>query len=385
MTDPETKAGRQRPWLAPACYADAALLTAILATLMERPFLWIFLAWFVAAVAGMLLGGAKAKRIGFSVAVPCLMLAGLEGYLEHKARSPLREEGTPYEDYLEYDHPVLGYAPKPGATVARGKFLGDDPLYDVVYHFGDDRLRVTPGPSNSAESVVFFGGSFTFGEGVEDHETLPARTAELSGRRVHNFGLHGYGPHQMLAALEQGYAEERVGTPPALVVHQALMWHVMRVGGRSDWDPDGPCFRLAPDGAAVFAGGFRENRKPLQRWFGRSRLFAKLRDLLAQKSGKEIDLYLAIVKQAAAEAERRFPGSEFHVLLWDTSVYPHHQRVEQGLRDAGLRVHKVSEILPVDGEEAKAWQLHPADNHPTPRAYRKLAEYIVEHMLPGHK
>ena len=81
--------------------------------------------------------------------------------------------------------------------------MGGETLYAVVYSVDKRGLRVEPplAPGHGDRCVLFFGCSYTFGEGVNDAETLPYRTGVLAeGRlRMINFGLHGYGPHQMLA------------------------------------------------------------------------------------------------------------------------------------------------------------------------------------------
>lgn len=349
---------------------------------LKHPIVWMLVAGLIAAIASMVLGGSTARKIGFNVAFLFLCLVGLEGWFHKKAKPPSRIEGTTYKQYLQHDHEVLGYAPIPGVTAKRKKVLGEDVIYDVDYNFDEQSLRVSTSNTNGGQSVAFFGGSFTFGEGVADEDTFPSQVGAMAGNKaIYNFGLHGYGPHQMLAALEDGYAAERTRIKPYHVIYQTLMWHVLRSCGRAEWDPDGPAYVLNEDGSLTRLGGFRENRKLGARLFDRSFFYMKVRDIIAQKDGRDIDLYIAIIKESAKQAETIWPGSEFHVLLWDTTIYPHHERLVQGMKDAGLRLHMVSEILPVDGEESRAFQLHPTDNHPNPKAYEKLAEYLLHKVL----
>lgn len=49
--------------------------------------------------------------------------------------------------------------------------------------------------------VIALGDSFTFGYGVDEAETWPARLAELTGWSVANLGVSGYGPQSELALL----------------------------------------------------------------------------------------------------------------------------------------------------------------------------------------
>jgi hypothetical protein len=111
--------------------------------------------------------------------------------------------------------PVLGYvAPASTKRIAR-KVNGrtGEVIYEHQVTIGENGLRTTlPFNRLSKEAILFFGGSFTYGEGVGDDETLPAQVGKITkGRyRVYNFGLHGYGPQHMLAAVEHGLVGREV-------------------------------------------------------------------------------------------------------------------------------------------------------------------------------
>src|SRR5262249_49780667 len=148
-----------------------------------------------------------------SVAVVVLTLGVVIGLLIVEAGAwflrpppPPQRSVTPF--YYE-DDPVLGWRLKPG--VFRDVETIDGRLvHDVTYHIGDDHRRLTPAGSGC---VWFFGCSFTFGQGVEDNQTLPYWVGVLTGRRAINFGTSAYGAQQMLAALEHGL------TPPCRPTH----------------------------------------------------------------------------------------------------------------------------------------------------------------------
>jgi len=65
------------------------------------------------------------------------------------------------------------------------------------------------------DAVWFFGGSTTFGEGVADAETIPARLQNVLGRRVINFGVRNYESLEENVLLNHYL---RIGFRPALVV-----------------------------------------------------------------------------------------------------------------------------------------------------------------------
>jgi len=63
--------------------------------------------------------------------------------------------------------------------------------------------RLTPEVHKRTErDILFYGCSFTYGEGVNDNQTVPYYTQELlENTRAHNLGLSGYGPNEALDAV----------------------------------------------------------------------------------------------------------------------------------------------------------------------------------------
>ena len=74
--------------------------------------------------------------------------------------------------------------------------------------------------------------------------------------RVYNFGFHGYGPHQMLSALEHSLVEGIVECVPQYAIFQALVSHVSRSAGSASWEQHGPKYILGKDGQVHYVGSF---------------------------------------------------------------------------------------------------------------------------------
>ena len=201
------------------------------------PYLWIFLVVAAASVVWVVTARVTApKLIAVNLAAASLALAGMEA---HFAGMFSADGGGEIASPVEYDvpyfrsHDVLGYGPRPGVTVRARKAGAAQVSFEATYSIDSLGLRISPPDlPPDAPCVLFFGGSFTFGDGVENHETMPWIVGILSGYRPYNFGFHGYGPHQMIAALEAGLVTERVGDCRVeAVVYQAMGGHPSRAAG----------------------------------------------------------------------------------------------------------------------------------------------------------
>ena len=106
------------------------------------------------------------------------------------------------------------------SQVTSKKMIKDGQVfYDVTYTINKYGLRVSPHDlkenitnTYNFKNILFFGGSFTFGEGVNDDENLPWKIEKKSNYKLksYNFGFHGYGSHQMLRTLELGLIDNIV-------------------------------------------------------------------------------------------------------------------------------------------------------------------------------
>ena len=116
---------------------------------------------------------------------------------------------------------LLGYKPKPNIKTSSVKKYGEQTLYSVAYSIGEDGYRITPGRNEERNKfILFFGCSFTFGEGVNDNETMPYFVSSVaSTHQVYNFGFCGYGPQQMLAKLTDDKILQEVKEKSGVLVY----------------------------------------------------------------------------------------------------------------------------------------------------------------------
>lgn len=262
--------------------------------------------------------------------------------------------------------------------------VGGATVFDVDYTFDAFGRRVTTQSDVDArrEFLAFFGCSFTFGEGVEDDETMPSRTAALAPSvHVYNYGFSGYGPHQMLAQLQGDTMRAEIAEPSGIGVYTFIDHHVRRVSGTSDglwgylWD--GPFFTVGPDGRLTTPGGFRWSRTPLtflNYVVSRSQTAALFHRSFPPPSDAQTDLAVRVIEEARNTFVAKFDSDRFYVL-----IYP---GVRSGpvliprLQRAGLKVLDYARLF--DGRAVQA--SIPNDGHPTPEAHRLVARKLVDDL-----
>ena len=145
---------------------------------------------------------------------------------------------------LEYSNdPLVGYRPIKGAIYNEKIYDNKKLLLDVVYSIDNKGFRITGSNINNYKKcVIFYGGSYTFGQSVNDEDTLPFQFNKLTNNkfRVFNFGFNGYGPHQFLAYLLNYSNLDIFKCESTILVYQFLYDHVGRVAGKrfySDYSP----------------------------------------------------------------------------------------------------------------------------------------------------
>ena len=153
---------------------------------------------------------------------------------------------------------ALGYAPQGPREVDASKSNATGRVYEARYTINEHSLRQTQSYAGGDCSFWFFGGSFTFGEGLNDNETLPYYFSRAldSRHQVINFGFHGYGPHQMLKNIRSGQADKASANPPSRSFYIWIPNHVWRASGLTPWNIYGPRYIASPGSTLQQYGNF---------------------------------------------------------------------------------------------------------------------------------
>ncbi len=289
-------------------------------------------------------------------------------------------------------HNRLGWIHRESARVGERMYRGEKLLYEVVYNIGPDGLRLTDSGlevPDEAPVVPFLGCSFTFGQGLEDRQTLPSAFEAAAGGRYRalNWGISGAGPHSILAQLElERDVELLAGRAVPFVVMVAIRHHLQRIAGETHFSSFYPRYALR-DGRLVADGQFPPPKARSELSFGeavsfearKSHLIGHLVERLPSAVGWVDDdgvaLFLAITERIRdLLAERHH--SELVVITWD-DFGPEQEPIAVGLRAAGIRFYDAATLFPDFTPET---HYLPHYSHPNAHANRVLAEFLAQRL-----
>lgn len=375
-------------WLREAAIVVALLLLAgflprLLSPLHGR-FHWLIGVWSLLLLLGFAL--VRTHRLRTAILTGAALAAGLfaaEAGLQAFDYPPTLEShlegGCASADYWVGANDV-GFASESPHRYGCRKIIDGKLAYDVVYSFDAHHLRATAG-NRTGDTIIFFGCSITFGEGLDDDQTLPYAVSRQLGFRynVVNFAFHGYGPHHMLRALERGLPRDLASGRVKRVLYVAAPFHMHRAAGLEPWGQRAPRYELDPDGEPRYAGmGFSSLIPPEPpRWLAASR-FARLAWLAVEtyrkgRLGWQAELLAAIVKRSARLVHDQL-GAPFTVLVWDNASEASRVMID-ALKANGLQVVLVGDIVPLADRRRYAI---PLDGHPGPQTHPPIAARLAK-------
>jgi hypothetical protein len=298
-------------------------------------------------------------------------------------RSPTRfydGEGNRVRPWVR--DPDLGSIYAPGSRLRAVKQQDGRTLYDATYTIDRFGHRVAPPPvAPGRPAVVFFGCSYTFGDGIEDQQSLPWQFAVATRREfdVVNAGHSGHGAHQVLRMLESGHLDERLRHGVAHAFYSAMDHHPARAAGLAPWDFHGPRYEIDGEGVA-WRGPFHGPAGGLLLRLGQSLFGARW---LPPWKDRPLDPAVdderwARLVERSARLVREHWNATLTTIVWDPNS-ERGDRLRQLLVDRGLDVLPVSSVLPTGKGPP---DLIPGDWHPTPATNALLARAIAERWFP---
>ena len=275
--------------------------------------------------------------------------------------------------------PDLGWKPRPG-THRIVKTVNGRQIYTANYTIDERGHRRTLSEPKSPD-YVFLGDSFTFGEGIDDADTLPQSFADLLGRKVGvvNLGVPAYSPAQVLRALQDHLYDNAIGSAKQFFMLTAA-WHTDRIACKDDWVAGAPRYVTIDDHLVSDGQCAVPYRSAVMRFLDRTATYKVLvspRWPLAQS--EDIVNYINIVSEAARVARDQYQASLYVIYLRNVG-YLHFSgysddEIINCLRARGVEVFDLTS--PNDGKDGFAIS---GDGHPNGKANRMRSVELLRHL-----
>jgi len=282
-----------------------------------------------------------------------------------------------YIKNVKYEKTFLGYQPKVGIhnhlIISNGKTL-----LDGTYTIGQDGFRVTPKVNNIkyTKNINVFGGSYTFGWGLNDDETLPyILQNNQQSWKVKNYAINGYGVQQMLAQIEND--------PKILKDINILVtsnFHIPRSSCKRDYSFGTPKYIIDDNNnlkRAGYCGNLFLTKIQLPKIFGSiinrseikkliDKVFLKSNDI----SAMDLKIYISIIKRANMLIKEN--NKEFFVGYIENSLNDLDQIIFQEFKKENI------DYINLSLEHKKDYELY--DGHPNKEANIKRSLIISNHI-----
>ncbi|HTV31607.1 MAG TPA: SGNH/GDSL hydrolase family protein, partial [Methylocella sp.] len=285
--------------------------------------------------------------------------------------------------------PIIGWGPQHAGRyhVEKTDRSTGTTIYSVDYTIDSNLLRQTQS-CDTGPTIVFLGCSFTFGEGLNDADTLPQAFADSLDRkkRVLNLGFSGYGPQQWLSELQSGLFDSVIGSQRSLFVFWTGPGHAERTACKPYWMRHAPRYALEND-QLVLKGECHEGlslwlEEWLNHWVAYRWLIEPYRRTVTHD---DVELYIRIMQAAIKVAKEKYDVPT--IILYDHELYVPKDKLRaigfsdgaiiERLKDSGAIVIDVS----FDKEKAAGALISiPDDGHPTPLANRMRAAILKNYL-----
>jgi hypothetical protein len=350
----------------------------------------------VLALAGVVLFRGNRWRTGsLLVAALALSLALLDAFAGYLSPTPMGYGlvRTTVPRWWPPSDPILGFRPRPNTEVLATATFGPETIYRRTYHFDDTAARVTPPGPAGADTYLFLGDSFAFGQGLPDDETLAAQFVKANDLKVRavNLGVPGNAPNHLVRAFEAGLLDRYAPQSVKAVVTWIIPAQLARVTGDGSWLGSSPRYVL-DDGKLRHTGSFNEYRllHPIagaKYYIGERFAFVEAIGM-KQRQDEQIELFLAMMVRLQQYSRDKF-GAPFVVIYsWpDETSHPGHGESEfaqpmlvgvlERLRKLGIPLISVDHVT---GEYDVSQLLIPHDGHPNAFTTELIAAELKRYL-----
>ena len=271
------------------------------------------------------------KGILVSVVTVVLIFAVLYGFVIAAGISKIGKERKQLQigiNEVYIYHPELAYTLKPDNSVY---FNGPGDTSEILRSSDVLGRRVNPRYNSADEHLIFFGGSYTYGQGCHDYGTMPWLLSSMdTTKNIYNYALEGYGTQHMYDQLKGGISSD-IREEDGIAIYIYIEHHRMRVCWAPDvsrWGYDFNAYELLPNQELSKRGKFFEVYHP-QVYFYKGlvnlNLFNSMLPVMESLRGyKKVQnlndddhlLVAKIIAESKEEYLKQFPKGQFLTIIY---------------------------------------------------------------------
>jgi len=329
----------------------------------------------------------KVLKVNILVLIAILLLSEASFHSINKFLKPdIKETRTtePPGGKYRIDDPILGYKPVANMTSWHTKAVQGKQIFRVRYAIDQYGRRITPQENTGCRDqyLLFFGGSQTFGFGLNENETLPYYVANSSPTfRTYNYAYGGYGPQHMLARLQETPIRDEISEREGMAIYLFVDDHIRRVINtmRTRWVHRSPYYVFEDNGELARLGNFNTARPYLYRLYHDLLLKSATLDFFHMDfplaiTEEDIDTSTKIIERAYQTYKKKFKNDKFYVVIHFNQASQFGGKLESKLSKLGISVLYYEKSIPLK-EEFQIYR--PYETHTSAKGNKVLAERLV--------
>ncbi|THB77011.1 MAG: hypothetical protein D6B25_08185 [Desulfobulbaceae bacterium] len=282
---------------------------------------------------------------------------------------------------------LVGFLPEPNVRIdpETGHQIWSD--YDADYTVDNHYRRVTPNhQQQNQKHALFLGGSFTFGHGLEDDQTLPAIFQQVSEEyTAYNYGFNGFGTNNVLARVQNQNLADQIPEKQGVAFYIFIEDHMARTIGTMDryakWVHSSPYYYL--DGKTVIRDKDFKQGRPVLSWIYEHiyqlAIIQYLQiDFPAVMRARHYELVGSMIKEIETTYHSHFPDGNFFVVFYPSPVHPPSEEVSQlkpRLTDRNISYIDLKGAIDYN----QRYRLEDG-SHPNSEAHRILIHKLLSHI-----
>ncbi len=277
--------------------------------------------------------------------------------------------------------PDLGYRHHPSSQVKHIVRSDTQIIYDAIYSFDQYSRRYAPVedlPSRK-KFVIFYGCSYTYGNGLNDNQTLHYFLGKLNKNYYpYNYAIGATGPNSMLALVQQNKFHEQIPQANGTFIYVYADFHTDRALGHYPsvtWLRDTPYYEMDKNGGLSRHGSFLTGRPIFTKLLMNLQIVFQFmgygNNIIPAIKDKDHLYICALINETKKEFLRQYPQSNFVLYMHPTSRIP--PILETCLQKNEIAYFK-GKPLPENGMSI------PIDGHPNEQANRLIAEELSAYL-----